>query len=175
MTEERYKKMMALLSSRRIYVALINNIDRAITIIIFLSYVLAVVYTFFKMPKLLIPLVAVPGVSFVALSLFRRRYDAARPYEVYATQPVLKKDTSGKSFPSRHIFSVFVIGTTFMVLAVNYASPAGVAIAAVMMVMGLLQAVLRVIGGVHFIRDVIVGALIGILAGIVGVIFIISP
>ena len=175
MTEERYKKMMALLSSRRIYVALINNIDRAITIIIFLSYVLAVVYTFFKMPKLLIPLVAVPGVSFVALSLFRRRYDAARPYEVYATQPVLKKDTSGKSFPSRHIFSVFVIGTTFMVLAVNDASPAGVAIAAVMMVMGLLQAVLRVIGGVHFIRDVIVGALIGILAGIVGVIFIISP
>ena len=77
--------------------------------------------------------------------------------------------------PTTHIFSVFVIGTTFMVLAVNDASPAGVAIAAVMMVMGLLQAVLRVIGGVHFIRDVIVGALIGILAGIVGVIFIISP
>ena len=168
MTEERYKNLMAALSSRRIYVAAINNTDRAITVIIALGYVLAVVYTFFMTPAQLIPLVAVPGISFVLLSLFRRYYDAARPYEVYAIPPVLKKDTLGKSFPSRHIFSIFVIGTTFLRLAQNASHTPGIVIAAVILFMGIIQAILRVVGGVHFIRDVIAGALIGVAAGLIG-------
>ena len=95
--------------------------------------------------------------SFLLVSVFRNLYNAKRPYELLEIQPLIHKDKKGKSFPSRHVFSVFVIAMTFLWLC----PPAGV----VFLVVGVLLALCRVIGGVHFPRDVIAGALAGIAAG----------
>ncbi len=83
---------------------------------------------------------------------------------VYLSYPVLlgilffTKD--GESFPSRHVFSVFVIAMAFYYTCV----PVGV----VLTVFGVLMAAVRVAGGVHFPRDVAAGAAVGIVSGVLG-------
>ena len=86
--------------------------------------------------------------------------NAPRPYEKFDMPPVIEKDTKGKSFPSRHVFSVFIIAFTIFVSHTG----AGIMIALI----GVAIAIIRVVGGVHEPRDVIAGAIAGIVAGIVG-------
>ena len=114
----------------------------------------------------------VPGVSFVLVSIFRHLYNAPRPYEVsgsaqYATghaqdaaEPIIKRDGTGKSFPSRHVFSIFMIAVTAFQLRPAVGIIIGIA--------GVVLAYCRVKGGVHFTRDVVAGAIIGIGLGIIG-------
>ena len=91
---------------------------------------------------------------------FRKIINAPRPYEKFDMSPVLEKDTKGKSFPSRHVFSVFIIAMTIF-----YEHPgAGVMLG----IIGLLLGIVRVLVGVHEPKDIIVGALAGIVCGIVG-------
>ncbi len=111
-------------------------------------------------PSLLLKELLVPAVLFIALSAFRRLYDAPRPYEALDIDPLIRKSTRGKSFPSRHIFSVFMIAMCWLV----YSTPVGIALLAC----GLVMAAIRVVGGVHYPRDVIAGALIAIIGGVVG-------
>ena len=102
----------------------------------------------------------VPGISVVLLSLVRRLINAPRPYEALDIAPLIHKDTHGKSLPSRHVFSMFVIAMTFLWLL----PPVGI----LLLICGAVLAAVRVIGGVHYPRDVIVGAAVGVLAGIIG-------
>lgn len=102
--------------------------------------------------------VLVPGASFVLLSLVRARIDAPRPYEVLAIDPLIHKATRGRSFPSRHVFSIFVIAMAWLA----YLPSVGITL----LVLGVLMAVVRVLGGVHWPRDVVAGALCGIAAGL---------
>ena len=108
-----------------------------------------------------VPALLVPGISFVLVSIFRSKVNAPRPYEMpSAKPPIIKKDAPGKSFPSRHIFSIFVIAVTvFWVWPVP-----GIVVG----IAGVVLAWSRVAGGVHFPRDVIAGALIGIGCGLIG-------
>ena len=108
-----------------------------------------------------VPALLVPGISFVLVSIFRSWYDAPRPYEIPGAEPpLIKKDAQGKSFPSRHIFSIFVIAVTFFWVWPVPGILIGIA--------GVLLAWSRVAGGVHFPRDVIAGALIGVFSGVIG-------
>ena len=108
-----------------------------------------------------LPALIVPGISFVLVSIFRSVYNAPRPYEMPDAKPtIIKKNSPGKSFPSRHIFSIFIIAMTFF----RVWPPAGILIG----IAGAVLAVCRVSGGVHFPKDVIAGALIGIGCGIIG-------
>ncbi|EXJ22981.1 Phosphatidylglycerophosphatase B [Alkalibacterium sp. AK22] len=101
-----------------------------------------------------------PALSFMLVTLIRKWINAPRPYEVEGFVPAIPKETRGQSFPSRHVFSVFVIASTLY----NVYRPLGL----LLMLMGALLAFLRVIGGVHYPRDVIAGALIGLLSGFLG-------
>ena len=107
-----------------------------------------------------IPALLIPGISFILLSIVRDRINAPRPYEVFDISPIIDKKTAGHSFPSRHIFSIFIIATTMFYF---YPVP-GILIG----VTGIALALNRVLGGVHFIKDVTVGALAGVFCGILG-------
>ena len=101
----------------------------------------------------------VAGISFVLVSLVRKMINADRPYTKYDFVPLIEKNKTGESMPSRHVFSAFVIGVTVI--------PINPIISVVCIICGVFIAITRVALGVHFIRDVIAGALIGIICGII--------
>ena len=114
----------------------------------------------FHDPKLTLRLVLTCGVPFVLLSAARHALDLPRPFEVYDLEPLLPRETPGRSFPSRHVFSIFVIGTSFCYLAPW--------LGGILLALGVILSALRVLSAVHFERDVLVGAAIGILSGVIG-------
>lgn len=139
---------------------LINPLNNFITISIYCLYPVVLAFLAFTQDGRFWRALFTPAISFVIVSIFRNFINAPRPYEVSDTVPIIKKETKGKSFPSRHVFSVFVIATTLFYIF----KPLGI----LLMLAGILLAVLRVVGGVHFSRDVIAGAIIGIFSGVLG-------
>lgn len=126
----------------------------------YIAYPLCLLALAWEKDSRLLRAVLVPAVSFVLLSVFRAAVNAPRPYEALDIRPLIHKDAKGKSFPSRHVFSAFVIAMTFLWLL----PPLG----ALFLLAGVGLALCRVIGGVHWPRDVLAGALIGIVSGAVG-------
>ena len=98
------------------------------------------------------------------LSKLREKINAKRPYELYGFKPLIKKDTNGLSFPSRHVFSIFVIGGSIWVI--------NKILGTIILIMGLFLAIIRVIMGVHFPKDVIAGAVIGCVCSMAMFIFL---
>ena len=99
-------------------------------------------------------------VPFLLVSLLRKVVNAPRPYEIYEFFDAPPKNKSGNSFPSRHCFSIFAIGT----LCLFVLFPLGL----ITLVFGLLLCFCRVALGLHFVRDVACGAVIGVISSIIG-------
>lgn len=135
-------------------------LNRLVTGSVYAAYTLLCIILAVRLDQRLIPVLAIPAVPFALLSFYRKKVNAPRPYEILNIAPLLKPHRQGKSFPSRHVFSAFVIATT---IAGFWPAP-GLTIA----VLGALLMLIRVIGGVHFPKDVIAGAIIGIASGGVG-------
>ncbi len=160
MKKQTYEKMTeSIKASPHIGTAIILS-DSILTKLSYIVYPMLIIFLIIEKEPEVLRAVAVPAVSFVLLSVFRYLYCAPRPYEVFGIAPVIKKDTKGKSFPSRHVFSAFMIAFT-----VYYFMPAA---GIILFALSTVMAAIRVIGGVHFIKDVAAGAVIGICCGIIG-------
>ena len=155
--EQRYEQWAAPLRGRPGVVRALNIVNRGIVIVFYVVYALLLGWACVSDPWRLVPLVGVTAVGFVAVSFFRRRFNAPRPYECCSIAPLIARDGAGKSFPSRHAFSAFAIAASW------FAASAPVAV--VLLVAAVVLAICRVLGGVHFPRDVVVGALIGSATG----------
>ena len=159
MTKESYQKIFRIVRSFPNGVVLLQMMNKMLTFAAAFCYIMSILVLGIQREwKGAAILILVPAVSFVAVSIFRSRYNAKRPYEKYGFIPLIPKNTQGKSFPSRHVFSIFVIGSTVL----WFFPVAGVVIC----LFGILLALLRIIVGVHFPKDVIAGALFGILCGV---------
>ena len=173
MKKETYERITTPFRTNSKRAQTINVINKAITYAIYVAYPLLLIWLFFTEVDqglivdfmnngLFIRALAVPLVSFVLLSVLRKALNAKRPYEVFGLDPIIPKKTKGKSFPSRHVFSIFVIGMTF--LAVLKSPVFGI----IILIMGAFLAIIRVVSGVQFPRDVIAGMILGILSGVIG-------
>ncbi|MGN0039111.1 MAG: phosphatase PAP2 family protein [Coriobacteriales bacterium] len=134
--------------------------NKAETYLFYLLYPLLLVLAWVFEPSYLPRAIAVPALAFVLVSVFRRLYNAKRPYEQLDIEPLIPKSTKGKSFPSRHVFSVYMIAMAWL----PFNTVAGV----LLLLLGIDMMFMRVLGGVHYPQDVLAGAACGILAGIVG-------
>lgn len=105
-------------------------------------------------------LILTPLTSFIVVSFLRKCIDAKRPYVKYNITPLIKKDKMGESMPSRHVFSITIIAMCWLYIY----QPVGI----VLFILTVILAILRVIAGVHFIRDVIAGIVAGIICGFIG-------
>lgn len=160
MTKETYLKITGTIRGNPKKIRLVQAINRILTGIVFFVYPLFLLTLIIKGHPFFWRAVLVPLFSFLAVTVFRKWFHAPRPYEKYGVPPVLNKDTQGKSFPSRHVFSVYIIAVT-----VFYCCPAaGILLGS----LGIGLAVIRVIGGVHEPKDVIAGAVAGICCGLLG-------
>ncbi len=157
MTAEQYACWTAPLRGKEVWV---QRLNRWLTELGWLMYPLLLLAMAWKGDARLLRCVLVPGISFGVVTLVRRRINAPRPYQVLDIAPILVKDTQGQSMPSRHVFSLFVIAMTYL-----WVQPV---MGAALLLLSVVLAVLRVLGGVHFPRDVLVGALCGIGSAWVG-------
>lgn len=104
------------------------------------------------------------GLGFALVTVLRKVINAPRPYEALDIDPLIKKDTQGQSFPSKHTYSAFAIATCWWF----FWWPGGL----ILTLVALDIAAIRVVGGVHFPRDVIWAAAIGIAVGLTGFLFV---
>ena len=155
--EQRYEQWAAPLRGRPGVVRALNIVNHGIVVVFYAAYALLLGWACVSDPWKLAPLVGVTAVGFAAVSFFRRRFNAPRPYECCAIAPLIARDGAGKSFPSRHAFSAFAIAASW------FAASAPVAV--VLLVAAVVLAICRVLGGVHFPRDVVAGAFIGSATG----------
>lgn len=142
----------------RPYQAQLVVCNQLISGFIYLLYPLVLLWLFKEKSELVWGLLIYPAFGFVLVSLWRKTVNRPRPYETWEIEPLIAKETVGQSFPSRHVFSATVLGTVF--LAVHPA------LGSLVLLLAVFLAFIRVIGGVHYPRDVIAGFFLGILFGL---------
>ena len=104
--------------------------------------------------------ILVPGITFWFGTALRARLDRPRPYEQPGFEPLRRKETKGHSFPSRHALSAAVLAMVWM----YFYPKAGWAMVGITV----LICIGRVLTGVHHIRDVVGGAVLGFALGYAG-------
>lgn len=160
MQKEFYDKLAAPFEQSKKKRSLLLRTNTIITRLVYLIYAALLVVLFFMRDERLLRVILVPALSFAAVTVFRKACNAPRPYEVWDTPPLITKDTKGNSFPSRHVFSIYIIA-----MAMIYIQPVP---GLLLIAAGILLAAVRVIARVHFLKDVIAGAAIGTVAGWIG-------
>lgn len=158
MKKEQLIKTFAWFRAKPARLKLLRALNLLCTGFTYAAFIVTVVFLAVRRNPVVIRLVLTCGVSFVVLSVFRKLLNWPRPYEVYEMPPLIDKDTRGNSFPSRHVFSICVIGTSMLYIL----PPLGV----VLLCMAGILAAARVLSGVHFVRDVAAGAAIGIFSAV---------
>ena len=153
----RYRSWAAVAQAHPLLVKSLNAANHGIVALFYGAFAALLVVQGAADPWALLPLIGIPGAAFVAVSLVRARLNAPRPFEKDGIEPLVAREGSGRSFPSRHAFSAFTIAACWWV-----ASPV---VAVVLLVLACLLAVLRVAAGVHYPRDVVAGAVVGLATG----------
>lgn len=154
-----YKKMTDYFKSNQSVNLVLKIIYKYLPYIVFASYPILLAYVWFCINDLFLKILLVPAGVLMLVSLLRIIINEKRPYEKFSIESVFAKSTSGKSMPSRHTASAFIIAMAFMRVSILLSSA--------FIIISIIIAASRVLAGVHYIKDVIVGALISIIAGVV--------
>lgn len=123
--------------------------NKALTLLGYVAYPVLLLLCAMRGGEKLLWYVLAPACGFMVVSIVRKLINEPRPYEALDIDPLINKDTKGQSMPSRHAFSFMVIALCW----VRFFLPVGV----VLVVLGLLLSVVRVVGGVHYPKDVLAG------------------
>lgn len=157
--KNRYERLLCCVYRDETLAEMLKISSFAIVILTAYAFIVRLL-TLIPTPIELVRLLAVTGAPFVLVSIMRRCINAPRPYELLGFYKKKPKGKAGRSFPSRHVFSVFIIATVL--------APYDPILSAVLFVGGAVLAFLRVALGIHFMRDVVAGALIGAASGGIG-------
>ena len=137
---------------------ILHFIYNVLPLLMFVAYPTLLVHAvFLHQPNELLRLVLVPLCVFVGVTVLRVIVNEQRPYERYGKPSVFNKATKGKSFPSRHTASAFIIAMAFLYVKI----PLGI----IALVVALLIEISRILAGAHYIHDVVGGAVISLLCG----------
>lgn len=157
------KLLLRIYSSRKASTSL-KIISHTAVVISIVAYAIILIYAYRKDAWDALYMLIFSAVPFVAVTVARKLISAPRPYELYDFYEAPPKNKKGESFPSRHVFSSFIIATFALYVSI----PLAIALFAIAASL----ATARVLLGMHFIRDVAAGALIGIISGIIGIIIL---
>ena len=137
----------------------IAKAQKLISLLVLLSYPVFLIWCGLYHRDRLLKVVAIPLCCFFFVSLFRQLLGVPRPYERFDIVPLIEKDTQKKSFPSRHVFSIFMLAETYLYATTDaFAIPFYFA--------GLFLAASRVLLGVHYILDVFAGMMVALFCGV---------
>lgn len=141
-------------------------VNQVVTWFTFLSFPVLLLYFLWQRDYALARAIIVPLDGFVIFSFVRYLINRKRPYESLPIQSAIPKDTKGKSFPSRHVFSAVIIGMLYFLWSPFWF------IGIIIFAFSIFLAAVRVLTSIHYISDVVVGAVLGVLCGLIGFIWI---
>ena len=163
--QEWYGHIAGKIKNKSFLLSLLRAFNRLMTVVMPIVYLTLLVITYLQqgLGKQVLMYVFVPASGFVILSLLRKKLNAPRPYEVWEIVPLLDRDSPGQSMPSRHVFSATIIS-----MACLHAS---LIVGFILLVLSALLGLVRVLGGVHFPKDVVVGYACGLVWGVIFFLF----
>lgn len=163
--KEWYDHMAANIKNKSFLLSLLRSFNRFMTVVMPMIYLTLLATTYLQqgLGKQAGIYLFIPASGFVILSLLRKKINAPRPYEEWDIKPLLDRDSPGQSMPSRHVFSATIIS-----MACLHAS---LSVGVILLVFSTLLGLVRVLGGVHFPKDVVVGYICGLAWGVIFFLF----
>ena len=149
--QEWYDHIAGNIGNKPFLLSLLRTFNRFMTVVMPMIYLTLLATTYLQqgLGKQVLIYVFIPASGFVILSLLRKKINAPRPYEEWGIKPLLDRDSPGQSMPSRHVFSATIIS-----MACLHAS---LSVGVILLVLSALLGLVRVLGGVHYPKDVVVG------------------
>ena len=159
--QEWYDHIASKIENKPIFLRLLRTFNRFMTVVLPMIYLTLLATTYLQqgLGKQVLIYVFIPASGFVILSFLRKKINAPRPYEEWDIKPLLDRDSPGQSMPSRHVFSATIIS-----MACLHAS---LSVGVILLVLSALLGLVRVLGGVHFPKDVVVGYICGLVWGVI--------
>lgn len=159
--KEWYDHIAGIIKNKPFLLSLLRAFNRFMTVVMPIVYLtlLAITYLQEGLGKQVWIYSFVPASGFVILSLLRKKLNAPRPYEVWEIVPLLDRDSPGQSMPSRHVFSATIIS-----MACLHAS---LSVGFILLILSAILGLVRVVGGVHFPKDVVVGYMCALVWGVI--------
>mgnify|MGYP001736117445 CR=1 FL=1 len=163
--QEWYDKRKSSLLRHPQLLQLMRVFNRMMTVLMPLAYLTLLGINFVSkgVGKDLYAYILVPALGFVLLTLVRKWINQPRPYETWEIVPLLDRDSPGQSMPSRHVFSATIIS-----MACLHAS---LSVGVILLVLSAFLGLVRVSGGVHYLKDVVVGYIFGLVWGVIFFLF----
>ena len=163
--QEWYGHVAGNIENKPFLLRLLRAFNRFMTVVMPMIYLTMLATTYLQqgLGKQVLIYVFIPASGFVILSLLRKKINAPRPYEVWEIVPLLDRDSPGQSMPSRHVFSATIIS-----MACLHAS---LTMGMICLILSAFLGLVRVLGGVHFPKDVVVGYICGLVWGVIFFLF----
>ena len=163
--QEWYGRMAANIKNKPIFLRLLRVFNRLMTVVIPIVYLTLLVITYLQqgLGKQVGIYLFIPASGFVILSFLRKKINAPRPYEEWDIKPLLDRDSPGQSMPSRHVFSATIIS-----MACLHAS---LIVGFILLILSVFLGLVRVLGGVHYPKDVVVGYICGLVWSVIFFLF----
>ena len=163
--QEWYGHVASNIKNKPFLLSLLRTFNRFMTVVMPMIYLtlLAITYLQQGLGKQVLMYVFIPASGFVILSFLRKKINAPRPYEEWTIKPLLDRDSPGQSMPSRHVFSATIIS-----MACLHAS---LSVGVILLVFSALLGLVRVLGGVHYPKDVVVGYICALVWGVLFFLF----
>ena len=163
--QEWYGHIAGNIKNNQFHLMLLRSFNRFMTVVMPIVYLTLLTTIYFRegFGKQALMYVFIPASGFVILSFLRKKINASRPYEEWNIKPLLDRDSPGQSMPSRHVFSATIIS-----MACLHAS---LTMGMICLVLSALLGLVRVLGGVHFPKDVVVGYICGLVWGVLFFLF----
>ena len=163
--QEWYDHIAGNIENKPIFLRLLRTFNRFMTVVMPMIYLTLLATTYLQqgLGKQVLIYVFIPASGFVILSFLRKKINALRPYEVWEIVPLLDRDSPGQSMPSRHVFSATIIS-----MACLHAS---LTMGMICLTLSAFLGLVRVLGGVHYPKDVVVGYICGLVWGVLFFLF----
>ena len=163
--QEWYDYIAGNIENKPFLLSLLRAFNRFMTVVMPMIYLTLLTTIYFQegFGKQALFYVFIPASGFVILSFLRKKINTPRPYEKWDIKPLLDRDSPGQSMPSRHVFSATIIS-----MACLHAS---LTMGMICLTLSAFLGLVRVLGGVHYPKDVVVGYICGLVWGVIFFLF----
>ena len=163
--QEWYDHIAGNIGNQPFLLSLLRTFNRFMTVVMPMIYLTLLATTYLQqgLGKQVGIYVFIPASGFVILSFLRKKINAPRPYEEWDIKPLLDRDSPGQSMPSRHVFSATIISMACLHTSLTMGM--------ICLILSAFLGLVRVLGGVHFPKDVVVGYICALVWGVIFFLF----